>query len=282
MEIIGDKVRSLRQVKGISRRKLAEVSEVSERYLALLESGRCNPTVQILSLIAPHLEMSVGDLVDERQEMSEEYLNIRKVLRTANLSTLRFLKQQLDVKETELHKRKHIALIGLRGAGKSTVGEKLASHLKVPFIELGKKIEQIAGMETSEIFSLRGQANYHRVENEALEECLKNDVRSVIAIGGSLVLRPDSYELLLRKCETIWLKASPEEHMERVIKQGDSRPMSSSLNAMTDLKNILNSRLELYQKADYVVNTSEMTVDQTVDFLSIKQSVVPQKEKTNE
>lgn len=279
MEIIGDRVRSLRRGKGISRKKLAEVSDVSERYLAMLESGKGNPTVHILSLIAPHLETSVDDLVDERREASDEYVNIRKILRSANSSTLRFLKQQLDGEAIESSEKRHIALVGLRGAGKSTIGQNLAFRLNLPFVELGKEIERMAGMNTNEIFSLRGQANYHRVEKEALEKCLKNNERSIIAVGGSLVLRPDTYTLLLSKCETAWLKASPEEHMERVIKQGDHRPMSTSANAMSDLNNILNSRLELYQRADHTVNTSEMTADESARFLSITQNVVPQKER---
>ena len=112
-------------------------------------------------------------------------------------------------------------------------------------------------------------------KKEALESCLKSSSRSIIAVGGSLVLRPDSYNLLLSKCETIWLKASPEEHMERVIRQGDNRPMSSSVNAMTDLKNILESRIGLYEQADHTINTSETTVDESVKFISIKQNVVP-------
>ena len=274
-EIIGTRVRSLRLGKGISRRKLSEISEVSERYIALLESGKGNPTLQILSSIAPHLEVTIGDLVDERPDASEEYMDFCKMLRNANSATLKYLKQKLNIKNIESDTKNHIAFIGLRGAGKSTIGEKLAFRLKIPFIELGQRIEQIAGMDTNEIFSLRGQSNYHRMEKEALESCLKSSSRSIIAVGGSLVLRPDSYNLLLSKCETIWLKASPEEHMERVIRQGDSRPMSSSVNAMTDLKNILDSRIGLYEQADHIINTSETTVDESVKFISIKQNVVP-------
>jgi XRE family aerobic/anaerobic benzoate catabolism transcriptional regulator len=274
-EIIGTRVRSLRLSKGISRRQLSEISEVSERYIALLESGKGNPTVQILGSIAPHLEVTMGDLVDERQAASEEYVDFCRVLRSANSATLKYLKQQLNIKNTESDAKKHIALIGLRGAGKSTIGQKLALSLKIPFVELGQRIEQIAGMDTNEIFSLRGQSNYHRMEKEALENCVESSMCSIIAVGGSLVLRPDSYNLLLNKCETVWLKAAPEEHMERVIRQGDNRPMSSSINAMTDLKNILRSRLGLYEQADHIVNTSETTVDESVKFISVKQNVVP-------
>ena len=277
-EIIGTRVRSLRIGKGISRRKLSEISDVSERYIALLESGKGNPTLQILSSIAPHLEVTMGDLVDERPDASEEYLDFCKMLRSANSATLKYLKQQLNIKNSGADTKNHIAFIGLRGAGKSTIGRKLAFSLKIPFIELGQRIEQIAGMNTNEIFSLRGQSNYHRMEKEALESCVESSVRSIIAVGGSLVLRPDSYNLLLSKCETIWLKASPEEHMERVIRQGDNRPMSSSANAMTDLKNILSSRLGLYEQADHVINTSETTVDESVKFISAKQNVVPYQE----
>lgn len=276
-EIIGTRVRSLRLGKGISRRKLSEISEVSERYIALLESGKGNPTLQILSSIAPHLEVTMGDLVDERPDASEEYMDFCKMLRNANSATLKYLKQQLNIKIIESHAKNHIAFIGLRGAGKSTIGQKLALHLKMPFIELGHRIEQIAGMDTSEIFSLRGQSNYHRMEKEALESCLESSICSIIAVGGSLVLRPDSYNLLLSKCETVWLKASPEEHMERVIRQGDNRPMSSSANAMTDLKNILNSRLNLYEQADHIVNTSQTTIDEAVKIISAKQNIVPTK-----
>jgi XRE family aerobic/anaerobic benzoate catabolism transcriptional regulator len=219
----------------------------------------------------------MGDLVDERPDASEEYMDFCKMLRSANSATLKYLKQQLNIKNIESNTKKHIAFIGLRGAGKSTIGQKLAFRLKMPFIELGKRIEQIAGMDTNEIFSLRGQSNYHRMEKEALESCLESSLCSVIAVGGSLVLRPDSYNLLLSKCETVWLKASPEEHMERVIRQGDNRPMSSSVNAMTDLKNILNGRLGLYEQADHIVDTSDSTVDESVKIISIKQNVMPTK-----
>ena len=185
---------------------------------------------------------------------------MRERLRTASAAELKSMRDVLSSGQIELHAARHIALIGLRGAGKTTLGQALAKRLGLPFIELVQEIEREAGMAVGEIFSLGGQTTYRRFERDALSAILSRFERAVIAVGGSLVSEPESYELLLATCYTVWLKASPQEHMERVLAQGDHRPMAGNRHAMADLKRILNERATLYRRADATVDTSGQTL----------------------
>jgi XRE family aerobic/anaerobic benzoate catabolism transcriptional regulator len=166
-----------------------------------------------------------------------------------------------------LERRNRIALIGLRGAGKSTLGRKLAEHLGVPFVELNEEIQREAGVPMGEIFSLYGDNAYRRLERRCLERVLERNDRAVISTGGGLVTEPATYELLRNACFTVWVKASPEEHMQRVIAQGDLRPMQGREEAMADLRRILAERSELYGLADAVIDTSNKTVDASQEEL---------------
>jgi XRE family aerobic/anaerobic benzoate catabolism transcriptional regulator len=168
-------------------------------------------------------------------------------------------------------RRKRIALIGLRGAGKTTLGSLLAKDLQVPFIELDQEIEQEAGLPLSEIFTLYGQAGYRRRERRCLEKALKEHERAVIAVGGGVVSEDETFNLLLTRCHTVWLKAAPEEHMARVVAQGDLRPMAGNAEAMADLKHLLVVREPLYRKADAIVDTSGQTTEES--FLALRQLV---------
>jgi len=266
LAILGLRVRTERIRKSMSRRKLAEDSGVSERYLALLESGTANPSILVLKAIATALALKIDDLVEEKQNQSSIYLEFREHLRGISDDELHHL--LTEAKDPVLRiKKNHIALIGLRGAGKSTLGRELEKKLGVNFIELGSEIAKAAGMPVSEIFSLGGQATYRRFQNEALVNVLNHYPMSVIAIGGSLVTEPDTFNLLLRTCHTIWVQAKPKEHMKRVIAQGDYRPISNNKNAMAELEAMLADRLSLYQRAEHTIDTSELSISEALDLI---------------
>jgi XRE family transcriptional regulator, aerobic/anaerobic benzoate catabolism transcriptional regulator len=265
--LLGRRVRQFRARRGMSRRILAEASGVSERYLAQLETGKGNASIMVLSAIATAMHMPIDDLVDQREEQSIEYLLLRERLRNAGATELKSMCAALRNRRIELRTARHVALIGLRGAGKSTLGHALAKQLGLPFVELVQEIEREAGMAVSEIFSLGGQTTYRRFEREALNATLDRFERAVIAVGGSLVSEPESYELLLATCYTVWLKAAPHEHMERVLTQGDHRPMADNRHAMADLKRILNERTALYRRADATVDTTGQTPPESLEHL---------------
>jgi len=255
---IGARVKILRARRGMSRRILAQSSKVSERYLAELESGKGNISILRLRQIANAMGVPTEDLVCDPAAESPEYTYVLQHIRHADPAELTRL--CADLSRRRPTRRRLVALIGLRGAGKSTIGAALARRLMLPFNELVAAIEERAGMQTSEIFSLGGQSTYRRFERQCLEESIERDEPGVLAVGGSLVSEPASFERLLETCVTIWLRAEPEDHMNRVIAQGDSRPMADSSRAMPDLKRILAERENLYRRADHIVDTSGRSV----------------------
>jgi len=196
---------------------------------------------------------------------------IREVLRGRNEAELAQARTALaDLFESpvsEISRRQRIALIGLRGAGKSSLGRMLAAQLHAPFIELSTQIEQLAGCGIAEIHALYGQNAYRRYEQRAIEDVVRHYPQAVIATPGGIVSEPATYKLLLSHCYTVWLKAEPEEHMDRVLAQGDKRPMSGNREAMEDLKRILESRTQFYSKADKTVDTSGLTSEQAYSQL---------------
>jgi len=254
----------------MSRKILARASGVSERYLAQLETGKGNISIALLRKVAEAMSVPVADLVREGSERPVELtLLIRKLerlqpdqLAEANQA----LTDALGLEETA-HRLDRVALIGLRGAGKTTIGSLLAKRLGVPFIEMAHEIERTAGMEIDHIFDLSGQGAYRRYEKRALEDVLAANPACVIATGGSIVSEPETYELLLGQCFTVWLRAAPEEHMRRVRDQGDTRPMAGSSEAMSDLKRILETRHTLYARGDAAVDTSNRSSDAALDAL---------------
>ncbi|HKH66960.1 MAG TPA: helix-turn-helix transcriptional regulator, partial [Reyranella sp.] len=239
-------------------------------YLAQLEGGTGNCSVVLLRRVARALSVPVTDLIDDRPERSVESLLMMQLidrLSPAQAAEAReFLLSRFDGAMSEL-KRGRIALIGLRGGGKSTLGRCIADELGCPFIELDREVERESGMGLSELFEMFGQATFRRMERAALEAVLEKHPRFVLATGGGLVTEPATFELLLASCFTVWIKAQPQEHMQRVLDQGDLRPMSGHARAMDDLVAILASREPLYAKADATVETTDVTPDQAMQFL---------------
>ncbi|MDE2228141.1 MAG: helix-turn-helix transcriptional regulator [Alphaproteobacteria bacterium] len=266
LRTLGERIRAARARRGMTRKILARDSGVSERYLAQLESGLGNISIVLLRQIARAMGLPVSDLVRDGPDRPVELTLLIQTL--ARLSPKDFAQaRNLLTKNfgaAAEHERRHrIALIGLRGAGKSTLGMKLAKELRVPFVELDREIERESGTRLGEIFDLYGQAAYRRYERRALENVIAQYDRAVIATGGSIVSEPATFDLLLSACYTIWLSAVPEEHMNRVIAQGDYRPMADNEAAMDDLRRILDGRNALYGKADATVATTGKTVEQS-------------------
>ena len=235
---LGQRVRAWRSGHGTTRKALAAASGVSERYLAQLEAGQGNISVLLLRKVAHAMNVAVESLVREGPDQDAA--------------------------------RRRIALIGLRGAGKSTLGARLAGALGVPFVELDREVEREAGAKLGEVFAMYGQEAFRRFERRALERVLRTHDTAVIATGGGLVTDPDSYRLLLDNCHTVWLKAKAEEHMNRVIAQGDMRPFEGSMRgttrgkmqgqgrpaALEEVRQLLADRDRLYSRADATVDTT--------------------------
>lgn len=279
LETLGERIRTLRARRGLTRKGLAAQSEVSERHLANLEGGDGNASILVLRQLALALNCSLAELLGDATASSPEWLLLRELLQGRSEAELQRARVALSAlfgnipMEAEARLR-HIALIGLRGAGKSTLGRMLAEALAVPFVEVSREIERVAGGSLAGIHALYGSGAYHRYERRALEGILAEHKDAVIATPGSIVSEPANFSLLLSRCHTVWLQASPQEHMQRVVAQGDLRPMggeADSVEAMQDLKRILQGRAALYGKADDVVDTSGLDVGRA--FASLLQKV---------
>lgn len=256
---LGERVRVMRSRRGMSRRVLAKQARVSERYLAQLESGEGNCSIVLLRRIAKAMGLPVAAIVDDRPERSVELSLLDQFLdrlSPADLKEARDLLLSRFGAPLKKMRKDRIALIGLRGGGKSTIGRLLGAKLDAPFIELDREIERRSGMVLGELFELFGQETFRRTERGTLEAVLQQHPRFVVATSGSLVTEPGTFELLLTSCFTVWVRADPDEHMQRVIKQGDLRPMADNAAAMDDLLSILRSREPLYAKADVVLDTA--------------------------
>ena len=267
--LLGERVRDARVRRGLTRKALARDSAVSERYLAELEAGRGNISVLLLRQVAGTLSVPLAELLRENEDQALDLTLIHEFLERLPKQRLARVRTQLqrDFGGNPAGRSERIALIGLRGAGKSTLGKTLADELNVPFIELDREIEREAGTGLSEIFLLYGQQGYRRYEQRCLQKILESQARCVIATGGSIVSEPGTYDLLRSSCFTVWLKAKPEEHMARVMAQGDLRPMEGNAQAMADLKRILQSRAALYGQADAVVDTAGRSLKQSLKDL---------------
>ena len=233
---LGDRVRAWRSAHGTTRKALAKASGVSERYLAQLEAGQGNISVLLLRKLARAMSLPVEALVREEAAAGP----------------------------------RRVALLGLRGAGKSTLGERLAGALGAPFVELDREVEREAGARLGEVFAMYGQEAFRRFERRALERVLRTHDAAVIAAGGSIVTDPDSYRLLLENCRTVWLKAKPEEHMNRVIAQGDMRPFKGRSAALDEIRKLLADRDRLYSRADLTLDTSGRSVKAMLEELKGK------------
>ena len=248
----------------MTRKMLARDSGLSERYLAQLEAGKGNISIKLLRRVADALNAPLVRLIGEPPNEPAELQRTLELLRRLPPEQLGEAQALLAARFAAVDgeaRRRRIALIGLRGAGKSTLGSHLARHLGVPLIELDAEIEREFGLSLAEIFALSDQAAYRRSERRALDGVIKRSASFVMAAGGSIVAEPATYEKLLSNCFTVWITASPEEHMSRVIAQGDFRPMADNKEAMADLERILAARTPLYAKADAVVETARCTVE---------------------
>ena len=271
LESLGERVRTLRSRKGMTRRAVAVAADVSERHLANLEYGTGNVSVLVLLQVASALQCSLAELLGDVTTTSPEWLLIRELLGKRSEADLRRARVQLSEMFGEggnaQERKGRIALIGLRGAGKTALGQRLADNLGFPFIELSREIEQFAGCQISEIHNLYGANAYRRYERRALEEAIQIYPEVVIATPGGLVSDSANFNLLLSHCTTVWLQADAADHMGRVAAQGDMRPMAASREAMEDLKRILEGRSAFYSKADLAINTSGRSEDQAFDAL---------------
>ncbi len=266
---VGARVRELRSLRGMTRKAVARDAEVSERHLAQLELGDGNISILLLRRIATALNVSLADLFSPKVSVPDEKRMIGELLERLPPNRLRDTLRRLtrELASEEKSRRSRIALIGLRGAGKSTLGAKLSREMNVPFIELDREIEKDAGIALAEIFSLYGQVGYRRIEKRILDRVLKENARAIISIGGGVVSEKETYDRVLSSCLTVWVKASPEEHMSRVIAQGDFRVMGDNNEAMDDLRRILEAREALYRRADIHLETSGESVNESLSKL---------------
>jgi XRE family transcriptional regulator, aerobic/anaerobic benzoate catabolism transcriptional regulator len=265
---VGQRIRAARAKAGVTRKQLAITSGASERYLAHLEAGSGNPSVDMLAAIADALDMAIADLLPldgERGEMEARAAAIMRRLPKGKIeSAIEWMQRPLHA---DGGKGSRIALIGLRGAGKSSLGEALAKRLALPFFEISKEVERVYGGAIALLIEMNGQAALRRYEAEVLEAICRDHPAAVIAAPGAIVADGPLYDSLLTATHSVWLQATPQDHMDRVIAQGDLRPMGNGRGAMNDLKAILASRAPDYARADSKLDTSAQDFGQTVDKL---------------
>jgi XRE family transcriptional regulator, aerobic/anaerobic benzoate catabolism transcriptional regulator len=268
---LGERVRGLRARRGMTRKATSLAAEVSERHLANLEYGVGNASILVLLQVANALQCSLGELIGDVTTSSPEWLMIRELLEQRDDATLQRVRvaigEMLGTGGGNAGRSSRVALIGLRGAGKSTLGQMLANDLGFPFVELSREIEKFAGCSVSEIQALYGVNAYRRYERRALEETIQTHPEAVIATPGGLVSDAATFNQLLAHCTTVWLKADPEDHMQRVMAQGDLRPMAASKEAMDDLKGILAGRAAFYSKAQFKIDTSNQALEPSFQLL---------------
>ena len=268
---LGERVRSLRARRGMTRKAVAQAAQVSERHLANLEYGIGNASILVLLQVAGALQCSLAELIGDVTTSSPEWLLIRELLEHRDDATLRRVRvavgELLGTGGANAARSSRVALIGLRGAGKSTLGQMLADDLDFPFVELSREIEKFAGCSIAEIQALYGTNAYRRYERRAMEEAIQIYPEAVIATPGGLVSDAATFNLMLAHCTTVWLQADAEDHMKRVTAQGDLRPMAASKEAMEDLRGILAGRAAFYSKAEFRLNTSDQPLEATFQAL---------------
>lgn len=264
---VGERVRRARQLKGIPRRVLSEASGVSPRYLAQLESGAGNISIGLLQRVAIALGYRIEWLMSEEDPWSSDALRVADLFRSATADVRQKVLDTLTPEPAQAMQAQRICLIGLRGAGKSTLGARASSALNIPFVELNRQIEEQSGMPVNEVMALYGQEGYRKLEAQAVSRVIATYETMILAVAGGIVSEPDTYTTLLNRFHTVWLKASPEEHMERVRAQGDTRPMADNPEAMDQLKSILASREALYEKAQAKLDTSGKPLQQSLEDL---------------
>ena len=263
---VGREVRKNRAKRGMTRRQLAEASGTSERYLAQIESGAGNPSVSVLRAIAQALDLPAAALLPEHGARTVELGAILDLLAQVPEKELPALTKEIEAWVTlrsGADRARRIALVGLRGAGKSTLGRILAQHLGWPFVELDRRVEEDYGASIPDLIEMAGTATFRRQERSTLEHVLAEHEAAVITTAGGIVANPETYALLLRHAHTVWIKARPQEHMSRVMAQGDFRPMAQNRQAMADLVAILEARRADYARAEAEIDTSGDAVEQS-------------------
>ena len=257
LQALGARMRTLRARRGMTQRALSIRSGVSERYIAQFEAGEGNVSVLVLHRVGTALGVPLAELVADRATPPAELAAIHALLARldpAKLATARRVLTDWLGQSADPLRGSRIALIGLRGAGKSSLGQALAARRGVPFIELDREVERQSGMDLRDIFEMHGQDGFRRLERTALEAALAQNGPMVLAAGGGIVSEEATFDLMLARCLTVWVRTTPEEHMQRVVRQGDERPMRDNGNAMADLRAILASREALYARADLILD----------------------------
>ena len=267
MERLASRVRSARAALGLPRRALSERSGVSPRYLAQLEAGEGNISVLLLSRVAAALDVAIEDLVRADAPMDADVARVAQLYQGAPTSVQGRVRALLAPENPAALRAQRICLIGLRGAGKSTLGALAAEKLKIPFVELNDLIEAEAGMPTGEVMALYGQDGYREIEARVLGEVVATHDKLILAVAGGIVAAPDTYAQVLERFHAIWIRTSPAEHMARVRAQGDLRPMEGNPQAMDQLKTLLQTRGPDYEKALAQVDTSSRPVQSSVNDL---------------
>jgi XRE family aerobic/anaerobic benzoate catabolism transcriptional regulator len=280
---IGREVRRHRAKRGMTRRQLAQASQTSERYLAQIESGAGNPSASVLRAIAQALDLPASALLPETGARTAALGAILDLLAQVPESELPALVKDIEARVVlpgSADRARRIALVGLRGAGKSTLGRMLARHLGWPFIELDRAVAEDYGASIPDLIEMAGTATFRRHERSALDRCIAAHEAAIITTAGGIVANPETYSLLLRRTHTIWIKARPEDHMGRVMAQGDFRPMAQNRAAMADLVAILDARRADYARAEAELDTAGDTVQQSFAKLLrlVTQLIGPQAE----
>jgi XRE family aerobic/anaerobic benzoate catabolism transcriptional regulator len=263
---IGGEVRRSRAKRGMTRRQLAQASQTSERYLAQIESGVGNPSVSVLRAIAQALDLPCAALLPEAGARTAALGAILDLLAQVPEGELPALAKDIETRLARpgsADRARRIALVGLRGAGKSTLGRMLAQHLSWPFIELDRLVEEDYGASIPDLIEMAGTATFRRHERSALDRIITAHDAAIITTAGGIVANPETYALLLRRTHTIWIKARPEDHMSRVMAQGDFRPMAQNRAAMADLVAILEARRADYSRAEAEIDTSGEAIEQS-------------------
>lgn len=267
---VGERVRKARSLKGIPRRVLSEASGVSQRYLAQLEAGEGNISIALLLRVADALDVSLEALIVEEDPWDSDYTRFQTLFRGADRNTRQQVLELLTRQTAGDSRARRVCLIGLRGAGKTTLGRAAGDQLGMPFLELNREIEDHSGMPISEIMEFYGQEGYRRLEAQAIQRVIESQDSVILAVAGGIVAEPTAYETLLTHFNAIWVKANPEDHMDRVRAQGDERPMAGNPEAMSQLRSILSTREALYGKAHAQLETSGKSVSQaTADLVSL-------------
>lgn len=267
MRRVGERVRRARERKGIPRRVLSEISGVSPRYLAQLEAGEGNISIGLLQRVAIALDHRIEWFIGEDDPWTSEPLRVSELFKMATADVQKSVLNALNPQSEHAMRARRICLLGLRGAGKSTLGRKVSAKLDIPFAELNREIEEQSGMPVDEVMALYGQEGYRKLEAQALGRVVATHEEVILAVAGGIVVEPETFATLLANFHTIWVKTSAQEHMSRVRAQGDERPMAGNPEAMDQLKSLLTSREALYAQAEAELDTSGRTVEQSLQDL---------------